>query len=311
MCIIVSKDLGVEFPSKKTLKTCFENNPDGAGYMYQFNNKVHIRKGFMDFKSFWSDLEKTRHYVGDEAPYVMHFRISTQAGVNKQCTHPFPLSPKMDDLKALYSDTNVGIAHNGIIDLTSESYYSKTRVTYSDTMKFITDYLTLIADKADWYKDNHKVALVKRLISGSRLAILDKSGHIEYIGDTWNTDDKGVKYSNTSWKALKISPSYSSYSSYGTGYGTYSGKYDDKYWNDYSTNYWEDEEDDLDKYSQWVESNYNEKTGQYMFDMDAGNCPLYMYDDDSYCYDCVNKHACYFLGALDEAKTDWDNKKVN
>ena len=53
MCIIVAKEKGVAMPEMNILKTCFENNPDGAGVMWNENNKVEIRKGFMR----WSEFE--------------------------------------------------------------------------------------------------------------------------------------------------------------------------------------------------------------------------------------------------------------
>jgi len=100
----------------------------------------------------------------------------------------------MNDLRQLTSVASVGVAHNGIIDFTST--YSK-KVDYSDTMLFITDYLSLIIDGAGWHTDARRVELVARLAS-SKLAILDDSGHCELIGDFIN--DGGVYYSNASYK---------------------------------------------------------------------------------------------------------------
>ena len=135
MCIIAYKSAEQQFPSKKTLKRCFDNNDDGAGFMYNASGKVYIKKGFATFQEFWKTLRKVREEYGDNIPYVMHFRISTQAGNRPDCTHPFPLSSHMKDLRLLETTTDIGIAHNGIISLTS-SGYSKT-ITYSDTMEFI------------------------------------------------------------------------------------------------------------------------------------------------------------------------------
>ena len=116
-------------------------------------SSVEIHKGYMGFRSFWRALRTARTLYGDNAAYVMHFRISTQGGVRQDGCHPFPLSKNMDDLRKLDTYADIGIAHNGIIDLCSDwgstyaSYYSKysavkKSVDYSDTMKFITDYLS-------------------------------------------------------------------------------------------------------------------------------------------------------------------------
>lgn len=199
MCIAVYKPAGAQFPAKKTLKTCFYNNPDGAGYMYTDGDAVHIKKGFFSFSSFWKSLQKTRESVGDSAPYVLHFRISTQGGIRADCCHPFPLSEDMNDLRQLSTAARVGIVHNGIIPLTST--YSRA-VNYSDTMQFITDYLSLIITNGKTPTNEKTLALIGRLCE-SRLAILDARGVCRLIGDGWR-DNGGVWYSNGSYKPATI-----------------------------------------------------------------------------------------------------------
>lgn len=205
MCIIVYKPSGVKLPNKQVLETCFQNNKDGAGFMYPFKNQVHIKKGFMDYSSFEENLRETLKYIDEvKTPMVLHFRITTQGGVNQACTHPFPLSKDMSDLRQLQCTSNIGVAHNGIISLTSESgyYYGydsyKSKVIdYSDTMKFITDYLSLIIKSPTYYKDKDTLELIERLVE-SKLAILDSKGHCELIGNF--VKDNGIYYSNESYK---------------------------------------------------------------------------------------------------------------
>jgi hypothetical protein len=192
MCVIAYKPLNVAFPEERILKNCFENNSDGAGFMYTFNGEVHIQKGYETFESFLSALNKARNMTGDKVPYVMHFRIATQ-GYEKTMTHPFPLSSKMNNLKKLKVCCNIGVAHNGIIDLTSDGSH-----TYSDTMKFITDYLSDIIQSYEWYKNKRTCRLIEKLISGSRLAILDANGHCQLLGKGWE-ESKGVYFSNNSY----------------------------------------------------------------------------------------------------------------
>lgn len=194
MCVIAYKPDGVKFPTKSTLKTCYNNNPDGAGFMYADGERVHICKGFMTFNSFWRALRGARKRTGDKIPYVLHFRISTQAGTRPDCTHPFPLSKNMDDLRQLNTFARFGVAHNGIIDLTA---YNAKGVTHSDTMEFITDYLSLIIRTPDYHHDRDTVQLITRLC-GSRLAIMDTTGHVELIGTGW-TQNGGTWYSNRSY----------------------------------------------------------------------------------------------------------------
>ena len=270
MCVIAYKPMNKSFMSKATLEECFRNNPDGAGFMFTADGKVHIRKGFMSFNDFWSALKATRTQYGDKIPYVMHFRISTQAGVNPYCCHPYPLSANMDNLRKLSSSANVGIAHNGIIKLTSDGAKD-----YNDTMKFITDYVTLLIKKVDWWK-NQNVHKALEILCGSKLAILGTDNHVELIGDF--IEDKGCYYSNASYKQPKYS--YKSYKSF-----------------------WYD--DDWEFY-------WNKKKGRY--DFDDTYCPLVMEGNCSYCECCSHCSKCrtydlykddlYNDYGLDEEDTD-------
>jgi predicted glutamine amidotransferase len=239
MCIIVYKPSEAKLPDKQTLKKCWKNNPDGAGYMFPSKDTVVIKKGFMSFNEFYKQLVYDKNQYGEFTPFVMHFRVSTQAGVNKECTHPFPLSEEMDNLKKLRVKCQCGIAHNGVIDLTSDRW-NKT-ITYSDTMKFITDYLTLIITTKDWYKDKGKLKLIEKLAE-SKLAIMMGNGHVELIGDF--IEENGIFYSNQYYKLnrwsttttttvnTRIYNSYSEYlnSQYGTEEDDYMWSEDDKTW---------------------------------------------------------------------------------
>lgn len=283
MCIIVVKNKGVKMPSKETLKICFENNPDGAGFMFNFNNRVYISKGYMTFDDFESAINKVDKKVNlEKCGLVMHFRISTQGGVNKKLCHPYPLSDNMKHLKKLFCKCNIGIAHNGIIDLTS-SYYKKN-IDHNDTMEFITDYLSLIIRNKNYYKDEKTLLLIERLC-GSRLAILDTDAHIELIGEGWN-ENQGIWYSNTSWKEEKVKPSkYFGYGSYSyKDYGwcdddfDYNGKYNSAY--DY---------DLLDKSNKINFKSEFEFDGMWYY-MEGTEADLENYDNEDYvgyCYDIV------------------------
>lgn len=196
MCIICYKPENQQFPQVSTMRTMFQNNPDGAGYMYAFNNKIYIRKGFATFAAFNASLDASRRKTGDTVPYVLHFRISTQAHGRADCTHPFPLSPNMADLRSLKTACSIGIAHNGVISLTSQGYNHS--VTYSDTMEFIADYLSLIIKGRKFYLDKDTVKLIDKLCEG-KLAILDGSGHCTLIGKGWQKEGN-LYYSNDTYK---------------------------------------------------------------------------------------------------------------
>ena len=138
MCIICVSPARTRQPSISQIKTMFRNNPHGAGYMFARDGRVQIHKGFMDVASFL-DAIRGDHFTAKDS-VVYHFRISTQAGVNPEMTHPFPLSNHLPYMKALDVECRCGVAHNGIIRLTSD----RNQREYSDTALFITQYMARI-----------------------------------------------------------------------------------------------------------------------------------------------------------------------
>ena len=294
MCIIAYKPLNVAFPEENYLKNCFDNNDHGAGFMYAYNGVVHIQKGYETFDSFKNALNKARKITGDKVPYVMHFRIATQ-GFEKCMTHPFPLSSNMKNLKKLKYDCNIGVAHNGILDLTSDG--SKE---YSDTMKFITDYLALIIRNYSWYKDDRTKTLIERLIDGSRLCILDKKGHGEILGNGW-VEDNGVFYSNKSYSYKKVSIPHWDWT-YDDGYAL-RNRWGQPYKSAFGTVVEDDDTPALYDYEteyDYYDDFLNPVTKEYEFEDDY--CPIVLDMDASYCCKCANRKYCSYAKQIGKDK---------
>lgn len=200
MCIAIYKPKGFAMPSKKSLRNCFENNNDGAGFMYAFDDKVHILKGFETFsdfhKSLKSEMKKIDKTNGFNTDLVLHFRISTQGGVQQGLTHPYPICDDYDFMRSTECICDMGLAHNGIIDVSS-NYYVKD---HNDTMEFIKEILSpMINGRRNFYKSNALNSVVNYLLGKSnKIVILDGSGKATMYGD-W-IEDHGVYYSNESYK---------------------------------------------------------------------------------------------------------------
>ena len=219
MCVIVYKPTNNKLPSKDTLKKCFEHNPDGAGYMLPIiddngTSKVLIRKGLMTFDAFLKSLTSAfKKYAIDPiaTPIVMHFRISTQGGVQKGLCHPYPVCEDYAKMRSLACLCNIGLCHNGIISRCSvSSYYggshydykTKQWITpkqnipdYNDTMTFIKDYASLIIDgDLKFANKANKVKLLERLCEYSKLAIMTNNGDVKLIGSF--QEKNGIYYSN-------------------------------------------------------------------------------------------------------------------
>lgn len=218
MCIIVAKNKGVELPTKKTLQQCFERNKDGAGIMYVKDNKVIIEKGLMTFQEFYQKLRSIKKMFGGNLTnkaIVFHFRIGTHGENDKATTHPFPISNNFNDLRATYFETDIAMAHNGII-----SAYNYDSIL-SDTQTFIRDYVSVFKDlKKNFYKNNKVMEIISNEanISSNKLCFLDNKENIYWYGN--KVVDNGVIYSNETYKPY----TYKSYRNYSYDYDYWYGK---------------------------------------------------------------------------------------
>ena len=190
MCIICVSKSGVRQPTVTELNTMFRNNPDGAGYMVARHGMVSISKGYMDFGEFLNAVR--REHFTERDSVVYHFRISTQAGVNPEMTHPFPLSNRLERMEKLDTTCRIGVTHNGVIRLTADPDNRR----YSDTALFITQYLRVLIQRWEDLRDRRVLDTVWNLAQ-SKFAIMDGGGYVATVGEFLNQD--GLLFSNASY----------------------------------------------------------------------------------------------------------------
>jgi len=177
MCIAILKPKNRQV-KKATLKRCFESNPDGAGFMYAKDKKLYIEKGFMSFNAFYekyTELDLSPHQT------LIHFRIKTHGAISKDNCHPFIVSDR------------IGFIHNGIIDI-------DTKGNESDTMAFNREYLKRINDLDRCISNVGIQDLLSDRIGGSKLVFLDNLGRTNIINEDLGVWDRGIWYSNRSYK---------------------------------------------------------------------------------------------------------------
>ena len=194
MCIIAASPAGAPQPTMDTLRRMFINNPHGAGYMTARNGRVEISKGFMTWADFARAVRQEAFTAAE--PVVYHFRISTQAGVNPEMTHPFPLTSHIEQCKLWDVACPIGVAHNGIIRLTSNSRDKE----YSDTAHYIAEFLRYLVRDADDLRNAAILDAIHRT-TDSRWALMDSTGYIATVGDFIEED--GCLYSNSTFRAAK------------------------------------------------------------------------------------------------------------
>ena len=180
MCIAILK------PKNKTIKkehleNSFYSNDDGAGFMFNHDNKLHIYKGFMDFESFWNSFSSMNT---KDKTCLIHFRIKTHGAISKENCHPFLVSDKL------------GFIHNGIIKI-------KTKGVESDTMAFNRNYLKPIPKLERIISNQSIKKLISNRINKSKLVFLDNRGRYTIINHDLGQWYRGSWFSNGSFKSSK------------------------------------------------------------------------------------------------------------
>ena len=181
MCVILYKPAGAEMPDRGTIAACFAANPDGAGFMLpDGHGNVRWRKGLMDVGSLIAALGEEG--AAKEKPLVIHFRITTQGGVQPGLTHPFPVCGSIARMRELSGTCRLAMAHNGVIWNCSDS---KAR-DRSDTMEFVRRFaFPATRGEAGW----RSVPGLKALLScrettggNSRFAYMGGDGIVVLLG---------------------------------------------------------------------------------------------------------------------------------
>ena len=177
MCIAIYKPEG-KVLSLATLKECYTSNPDGAGFMYAENKKLHIEKGFFSFQTFYDAFKKH-----ESKQAVIHFRIKTHGKIDTANCHPFAVN------------NSVGFVHNGVI-----SGYGDA--DFSDTVRFNEAILRPLVSK--WGNlalfQDPIIELIEGRIGYSKLVFLDRHGNHKIMNEHKGQWDDGVWYSNDSYK---------------------------------------------------------------------------------------------------------------
>ena len=102
-------------PSTGTLRRCFEENPDGAGFMWPERGRVQLRKGFMGWGDLESALSSELPRDARGLPVALHFRIATHGRVKPGCCHPFAVCKDYGAMCAESASAAAGFMHNGTL----------------------------------------------------------------------------------------------------------------------------------------------------------------------------------------------------
>ena len=194
MCIIAVISHKQPLLSERMLKKCWNLNPDGAGVMYtdQTNpSKIHVHKGFMDYKSlakFWKGYRATHDDTRTSGFTVIHFRIGTSGGKTPAMTHPFILYNDNED-------TTQALAHNGMIQI-------QTRVDASDTAVFC-EKIRDFTKSVEWVDCDFTRLMVEEFIGDyNKLVVLTGDKCHIFNPQSGDIDPRtGIWWSNAGWRS--------------------------------------------------------------------------------------------------------------
>jgi len=179
MCIAILSPENVVVP-RSHLYQSFQRNSDGAGFMYAENDKLIIKKGFMDFDSFYEEFKPHQ-----EKSAAIHFRITTHGATDEANTHPFQVGP------------NLGFIHNGVINAVDCSEDKSRSDTYHFNTKFLSQFYK--RDSRFIYKEHFK-DVIKAYVGQSKLVFLNNKGHHTIVNEKAGVWEEGAWYSNTSFR---------------------------------------------------------------------------------------------------------------
>lgn len=183
--------------SKKILKTCWENNPDGAGMAWVDKGEINVFKELTNFNRFYNAYVKVRSNV--KKPMLIHFRIATSGTKPEINMHPFMISDK------------VAMIHNGTIAEFKGPYNDPK----SDTYNFSEYLADLDITSVKMFEHPSARQIIYDAIGGdddskhgfNKIAMLDSEGNYDIFGEqlgVWDGKGKNANwFSNTGYRRFR------------------------------------------------------------------------------------------------------------
>jgi hypothetical protein len=194
MCLALYQPAGKQVP-ESYLRTAFDNNPDGAGFMYFDDSGELVIEKNMGYPEFIDEYETAWALYGKNSPFAVHFRWATHGTKSIENVHPFRVNK------------HTAFIHNGVLGCVLEDNIK------SDTAVFAEKYLAALPDQ--WFDNKYLFDMVEQYATGSKLVVMTNDPKAEYCAYILNESsgkwDDGVWYSNTSYCAAR--PVVSTYKS--------------------------------------------------------------------------------------------------
>jgi hypothetical protein len=183
MCIIAAQFAGSAALPVAVLKTMWDGNQHGAGYMFVADGQVIIRKPFFKRAELIAAYQNDHRDFGAASAFVLHFRWATHGPRTTGNTHPHVV-------KADRERVTVGLVHNGILDIGV-----KRDSPDSDTVVFCRDVLGEYSAR-EIMGGKMRRRLGRAIGSGNKFVLLDSAGKVSIVNEKEGIWDGGTWYSN-------------------------------------------------------------------------------------------------------------------
>lgn len=175
MCILITKEKGIRFPSERSIINSIANNPDGFAMAYNDCGEIITYKTLNSNKFIKEYRRVVKEHDYRDTAMVIHARIATHGTINEDNCHCW-----IADVLGC----EMAFAHNGILpispvgNMTDSETFLRYHIEPCDTMQSFLDEINF-----------H--------IGNSKFAFLDESGNILRFGSF--ITEYGIQYSNRSY----------------------------------------------------------------------------------------------------------------
>lgn len=201
MCIMFVKECDKDFPSHETMKVCWDDNRDGAGYAW-YNEESEawkVVKGLMSWNEFLQRFEEDRKtYELDDKLVCVHFRVGTTGPNTGGATHPFPfIDVTPENIHKTEYETKGIMFHNGTL--------SNGTVSMSDTAMAAMQYWHIVPHIFETGETNQGLLKILEEVLNSKVCryAICYENHLIMLGPWVKDEESGLMYSNERFVAEK------------------------------------------------------------------------------------------------------------
>lgn len=187
MCLVSVLKKGTKKNTKEVhdfIKSGFECNEDGSGYMFKRNgeNTITVKKGFFGNAQEMIDSIVAQN-LNDDDELAVHHRIRTHGLASKENTHPFVCTHKHDEVIALDITTDKPcLVHNGYF--WEIKGFININPDFSDTYAFARYVMGNPSLMEMYYEDQKKFEKTfSGVIASSKICILHPDKDLTMVGN--------------------------------------------------------------------------------------------------------------------------------